>query len=223
ALDRDSFNQLSKLDHFDGQHWTQINGPGVKTEALRATAQELHVFGDGVFHLSGTTWVAETVPGPATWLEYSDVGNDIFLVGNDYTTTPSTPRLAKRQAGTWSAIPAPATQTVCGIAALSANDIWVTGQDRDPNTFVYQATISHWDGATWTITKPANVTSACAIIANAGEIWVAGTGNGSILRRATNGTWTTLNGAALGDIRALVVDATGAVWASGDNGVIMHR
>jgi hypothetical protein len=223
ALDRDSFFQVSKVDHFDGEHWTQMNGPGVKIAALRATAEEVHVFGEGVFHLAGTTWVAETLPVTATWKAYSDVGDDIFLLGTDTTTSPYTPHLAKRVGGTWSAMTAPATQTVCGIAAISANDIWVTGQDRDPTTFDYSGTISHWDGTTWTTIKPAGITNACPIVASGGEVWVAGTGNGSVLHRAADGTWTTLNGIASGDIRALVVDATGTLWAAGDNGVIMHR
>jgi hypothetical protein len=222
ALDRDSFNQLAKIDHFDGVRWSSINGPGVDANTIRATAQEVLVFGAGVFRLVGSSWMAETMPATANWSRYSDVGDDVYVVGMDYSASPYTPRIAKRSNGTWSSLPAPTTNAVCGIAAIAANDIWVTGQDTDAS-LNESATISHWDGVAWTTIKPAGVTNACSIVAANGEVWVGGTESGLVLHRAANGTWTTISGTATGDIRGLAFDSSGTLWAAGDDGVIMHR
>jgi hypothetical protein len=224
ALDRDSFSQLSKLDHFDGQHWTAIPGPGADANDLRVTATEVHVFGEGIFRLAGTSWVPETVPETALWIAAASAGDDIFVCGTDFATSPYTPHVVKRVGGTWGALPAPpAMQSVRAIAATSPSDVWVVGQDRDPMTFVYSATLAHWNGATWTATKPVGATDATAVVATAaGEVWVA-TDTGALLHRTPGGVWSTMNGAASGIIRGLALDASGVLWAAGDDGAIFHR
>jgi hypothetical protein len=193
-------------------------------DLLRATTTTVEVFGEGGKSFDGTTWTDEVFPTPAKWLATADIAGATYLAGVDLATDPYTPRLAVRTAATWAALPNPPTmQRACGIAGTSANDLWVAGWMKTPGTLDDYAVIAHWDGAAWTETKPAGIENACEIAITAEGVWVGDLDTGRLLHRSTAGVWTTRPGVATGDVLSLTVDASGTLWATGTEGVIMHR
>src|SRR5438132_13750147 len=60
----------------------------------------------------------------------------------------------------WSVIPspnvAPYDNQFGGVAAISANDAWAVGSDRDLGG-PYQTLVEHWDGGAWCVIPSPNV------------------------------------------------------------------
>ena len=87
---------------------------------------------------------------------------------------------------TWSIITSPTQGTsdlIGGIAAVSANNIWVVGDYSngiDPASSPYFTLIEHWDGTVWSVVNspsPGSIASdlvSAAAIPKTSNVWAAG-------------------------------------------------
>src|SRR5207302_1303741 len=84
--------------------------------------------------------------------------------------------------GAWNVVPSPnpGTQnnTLYGIAAVSANDVWTVGS-QSSSGIPGQALIEHWDGTSWSVVsspglgmQPISLYSVVAVSAN--DAWAVG-------------------------------------------------
>ena len=90
-------------------------------------------------HWDGTAWTQRTVPSPpdGTHQVFSAVsgasGSDVWALGSTFGGS-SVPVLYHWDGSAWAprALPAPAQAQISGIAAVSANSVWVAGSQ--PNS-----------------------------------------------------------------------------------------
>ncbi len=76
------------------------------------------------------------------------------------------------------------SNTLYGIDAASANDIWAVGTSQYPYPYIFEALILHWDGTEWTQVSvpdlPEYSTLKSVAVASANDVWAVGsaaTGN----------------------------------------------
>ncbi|MGW6055210.1 hypothetical protein [Streptomyces sp. NPDC055189] len=134
---------------------------------------------DKYFLRTGTTWKelpkAQGLHDDGVWATTSV--NDFWVMGDPYQQR----MVVKHWNGTAWQDRAPADKTVSfrDVKALAANDVWAVGTTDDDLTGARPATVGHWDGAAWKITKlpqtGAGATELSALHVNsAKDIWAAG-------------------------------------------------
>ena len=215
-----ALDSFGAMFHYDGTSWTKSYSPN-SADAIHVDATQILIAGAGVYRRSGTTWVNDGAATDVAWRAIATHDGDVF-VGGFKTIPDSSPsaQLARRTAGTWTSIPAPATQGICALAVLGPDDIWAVGTNMEGDPVAAVGTVSHWNGQTWTTEKP-GAAQLCSIVVKAGEVWTTGAGS-AVYRRGVAGAWTAENVAALGSLRALV-DTPSGLWAAGDHGAIVRR
>lgn len=219
----------------DGKWQSQDLLTLVRALHVGADPTDVVMLGDGIYHLTGSmaspfwdqTWTSDPVSDGAnvSWIAATDVGDDIIAVGDDrLPATPAVAHVAIRHAGVWTAMPAPTTNHLCGVAATSTSDVWAVGYNdgaTDAFPAITEGTVSHWDGTAWTTTTHADAATLCAIALTHGEVWTAGDAS-PLLHRAIDGTWDATAPLFIGSIHALT--ATGdALWLAGDSGAVLRR
>jgi len=89
---------------------------------------------------------------------------------------------------------------LCGVAAISAGDVWAVGNYTDDNRGLINKTlVEHWDGKEWSTIPSPNPTSRFQLLNDVaiskGEVWVAGeSDNGVLAARFVNSSCPTSNG-----------------------------
>src|SRR5947209_19350297 len=94
----------------------------------------------------------------------------------------------------WRVVPSPnpATgktifNTLNGVAAVSANDVWAVGTEM--NSTPNQAIVEHWNGTKWQLSKPAQASFAelNGVVALAADnVWAVGT----LIEHWNGSTWS---------------------------------
>ncbi len=156
--------------HFDGNGWAQVPVPEPAGSSLTlfgdvdgTSGSDVWVAGEAetdtqqplVEHFDASTWTI--VPSPPTAGDYSYVrgldvrtSSDVWMVGDslgpppDYTEHPL---IQHRVGTTWTAFEGKPGEP-WGVAALSAGDVWVVG-NQESASGDYAAMIEHWDGTAW--------------------------------------------------------------------------
>jgi hypothetical protein len=160
---------------------------------------------------------------------------NVWAVGVVYPPTGgSFHSLALRYNGTaWRTVPRtglPGDDTLRGVDAISAGDVWAVGEHR-AGIGSYETMAVHWNGTTWTREptpngNPASINNMYGVTAAGGTVWAVGTyvdPSSSINRRKlilqrTGGAWRIAAAPVVARYESLAaVDATGSsdAWAVG--------
>lgn len=225
AADFDDPFWSDNVYHFDGATWQQIDPPSLtEVHAISVGTGDPLLVGDGVFRRAGTMWTEETVStAPVLWRGAAELGSELYVVGAARTEdNTSVAHIARKTNGVWTELPAPATEVLCGITVLAADDIWVAGFDGAIYPATPQGTVSHWNGTHWSTTAIAEAGELCTVAVHDGVVWASGAET-SLYKRSSGGSWTAESALAVGSIRALRTSTTGELWAVGDGGAVLHR
>ena len=195
------------IEHWNGTSWSVVSSPnpsGVNTSELKAIA-----------HVKGT--------------------NQLWAVG-DYQTGVGAPyqTLIERWNGTsWSIISSPSPgsfyNTLGGVTAVSASDVWAVGDDA--GSHAGQTLIEQWNGSSWSVVSSPNVGSGSnylyAVTALSGnDVWAVGMYlNSSSIWQTLSEQWNGSNWHVVpsankgthsnGLAGVSSISGTGVVWAVG--------
>jgi hypothetical protein len=187
-------------EHFDGHAWVVVQAAGVPRQAGRllgvAASSSTDVWTVGaqgsrhptpvIEHFDGHVWslVSQPVGGYDSALRSVAVvsPNDAWAVGEQNLTQTVT----EHWDGTsWSQVSSPfptannAQNTLAGVAAFGAKDIWAVGSTLI-NFSSNQTLALHWNGTTWTIVPSPNPSRGLNVLTGVGgttagkSLWAAG-------------------------------------------------
>jgi hypothetical protein len=144
-------------------------------------------------HFDGTAWRIVPTRDATTPNVLNGVtavaANDVWAVGNTFKTDgtgfPDRPLIEHWNGTAWSIVASPAVpveDTLSGVAARSANDVWAVGNSVDrTSTIPLARTLAlHWDGVTWSPVATPNGASGDTALKGAsatpggGDIWSVG-------------------------------------------------
>ncbi|HLJ33309.1 MAG TPA: hypothetical protein VKU38_06655 [Ktedonobacteraceae bacterium] len=196
--------QQSLIEHWDGTTWTFVKSPNLAsgTQLFAITA------------LSATDiWVSGVY------------GNNLGKQNNEHS-------LVEHWNGTtWTVVqsPNPGSQlnSLNGLTAISANDIWAVGVTDNTQTEV--ALIEHWNGTSWQTVQNPNPGTAGSFLntiaaVSANDIWAAGiSSSGStantLIEHWNGRSWSIVKspnpGAATNFLTAVVTVSTHNIWIVG--------
>jgi hypothetical protein len=231
-------------EHWDGTAWTEVPVPATPTGAgeldgvSAVSAKDVWAVGDSsgqgpvLRHWNGTEW---TVSAPALPPGGAHPGSDrlydvaavapaqAWAVGRFSGSTPQT--LVERWDGqTWSRVPTPSPgpwdNTLQGVSALSATNVWAVGWYAVDQGNV--ALALHWDGRTWTkspMTPPPGNTELQDVTAvSATSVWAVGDNEGKPLLLHWDGTTWHVIPRPSGPqtwLQTVADDGSGGVWVGG--------
>lgn len=190
-------------------------------------------------HWDGMSWSIVSSPNPSTSAQLyavsADSSTDAWAAGNYYDSNSGIEQtLIEHWNGTaWSVVsssgPGTYDNTLSGIDALSANNVWAVGYYQ--NTSGPQETlIEHWDGTTWSVVPSSNPSTAgnvlSGIAATHGKaIWAVGyTGSQTLIERWNGSNWSVASSpnASTNDyLQSVTVNLHNDVWAVGTNGSVV--
>lgn len=187
---------LTLADHWDGSAWTMVptvdqEGHGFLFGVAAISAADVWAVGNGGLgvamaeHWDGTQWRLAHIPLPnAPTSELDGVAavgpNDVWAVGQATIDTNHARTLIEHWDGSsWKIVRSPnrtgMANTLQGVWAVSANDVWAVGWSGTTQ-FPQLSLTEHWDGTTWSIIPspavPANLLSVAAVSAT--NVWAAG-------------------------------------------------
>ena len=155
--------------------------------------------------------------------------NDVWAVG-DYANSNGGLTFTEHWNGSkWKVVPSPnvnnsLSNSLSGVAAIAANNVWAVGSYNDPSNTVLTL-IEHWDGSQWSIVQSPNVpfvfnTLTAISFVSATDIWAVGnlSGNNGFqpLFEHWNGTsWSIVQSQGAGQLNAVAAIASNDVWAVG--------
>ncbi len=175
----------------DSDIWVTGDSGGVVPTALVA------------MHFNGQKWSVVAVPVPSNG-KVHDVGfgkgvtaiatDDVWAVGA-FTSLASgvEQTLTEHWNGqAWKVVPSAnagsgSANLLAGVTAVSANDVWASGQTDDTNAFGLVNLIEHWDGTRWTISPVAGGNGFAGLFAMlafpSGDVYAAGSDfdNGNLI------------------------------------------
>lgn len=133
----------------------------------------------------------------------------------------------------WNTVPRtglPGVETLRGVAAVSATDVWVVG-DRRAGIGVYDTVAAHWNGTAWTRESipngdPGGFNNLSGVAVAGGTVWAVGTyvdpassiNRRKLILRRDGGSWLVAAAPTVATYEQLAaVDATGPAdaWAVG--------
>jgi hypothetical protein len=201
------------IEHWNGQSWQIVASPNVNGRANVLTSVTA-ISKDNVWAVGQA---AKKLNGPVaqTLIEHWD--------GRSWQIVPSK-NLAQE-----------GTNTLTGIAAVSANDIWAVGivdqESPPPGKPQYQALIEHWDGQSWQLVSSSNPgamgsTLIGVVAISKDNVWAVGglIGETMPLIEHWNGrAWSMVASPVLHGVGLIGIAAVGAndIWAVG-NGLVEH-
>lgn len=200
---------VTLIEHYNGTSWSVVPGSSVsggQLSGVTALATN-NVWAVGnvagtnaiqtlIEHWNGTSWsvVSSSGPGQAANVLNGVVAlaaNNVWAVGDDTNSVgPSAtyaPLVEHWNGTSWSVVSSPMQGTsdlLNGIAAVSANNIWVVGDYRsgiDPQG-PYYTLIEHWNGTSWSVVNSpnpgsgalANILTAAARVPATKIVWSVG-------------------------------------------------
>jgi hypothetical protein len=226
----------STIMHWDGSAWTIVShpvpGPNQISElygVLAVSSNEVWAVGDvGHYYLQarieryvGSCETPTTTPSA--------------VPTHTATPLPSATGTPSGCVPGWVVVPSPSSgyseDTLHGVAALSANDIWTVGSSYDGSA--YWTLIEHWDGTVWSIVpSPSPGSPGIDFLwgvarLSGNDAWAAGSysnGSGSLtLVEHWNGTaWTVVPspnaGSGINELLGIAAQSANDVWAVGHAG-----
>ena len=144
-----------------------------------------------VEHWNGTAWstvASRNATGSNLLTGVAAVaGNNVWAVGytitTDGTNQPDKTLVEHWNGSAWSIVASPnpaSNDTLAGVAARSATDIWAVGtrQDRSGAIPIDRTLTEHWNGTAWSVVASPNVGGndnlLNGVAATAGDIWAVG-------------------------------------------------
>lgn len=240
-------NSTPVAEHWDGTSWSAVPVPPTPTGigeldgVAAVSANDVWAVGDSsgqgpvIRRWDGTSWgvVAPALPPgnehPGTDRLYDVAAvptGQAWAVGrfsSRYAPGPVT--LIESWNGTsWTRMPTPSpgalSNSLQGVAAVSADDVWAVGWYLGDQTNV--ALALHWDGTSWTrspMTPPPGNTELQGVTAvSADDVWAVGTNEGRPLAMHWDGTrWNVLPRPSMTSawLQAVAPISGGGVWAAG--------
>jgi hypothetical protein len=142
-------------------------------------------------HWNGTAWSIVPSRNATTSNLLTGVaavaGTNVWAVGytitTDGTNQPDKTLIEHWNGSAWSVVPSPspaANDTLSGVAARSAGDVWAVGtrQDRSGAIPIDRTLTEHWNGTTWSVAASPNVGANDNLLngvsATSGDIWAVG-------------------------------------------------
>ena len=199
------FQDWTLIEHWNGTQWSIIPGanPGVAGNSLGAIAgvSANNIWAVGSYyptngnqqtlieHWNGTRWSTVRAPNVGRFENSlrglaSVTANNIWAVGS-YIAPPGeiNQTLIEHWNGTqWSVVSSPSPYTslnsLAGIAAGAANNIWAVGYGYSSGTGAMTLT-EHWNGSSWGVVSspnlnpPADSLAAVAVLST-GDSWAVG-------------------------------------------------
>jgi hypothetical protein len=217
--DKDVWAVGSRVLHFDGSAWKEVDGPGASNPGvgLGLTAvwglapDDLWVTsGTQIYRYRGasTGWVEvmHNIPNPPDFNALFVLAEDDYAVGGGDVNSE-----VIRVKGTTITRSFTSASATTGIWGASGDDIWAAADFGG---------LYHWDGAMWSqATLTGNGTYPHAVWgASANDVWAVG--DQQTLQHWDGSTWTeTATEESYGCVWGA---ATGDVWAAGDGGIVSH-
>jgi hypothetical protein len=187
-------------------------------------------------HWNGSAWAVVSTPNPFgnenVLSAVADLSPaNVWAVGHSVDTSnyynEVTQPLIEHWNGTrWSAVPAATDSsvgdTLSGVAAVSATDVWAVGSHFDATIGGSAGLIEHWNGTRWSIvpspTSASNLTSVAVI--SSSDVWVTGEAGLQPIFEHWNGkTWSAFSGppvsAAYVAVTGITAVSSTDVWAVG--------
>jgi hypothetical protein len=240
------------IEHWNGTQWSVVTSPSPGSEFNTLTGVAVVSASDvwavgwqssrGVAetlteHWNGTQWSVVTSPSPAA------IGNELFSVAavsatnvwavgfvqNNTATGPTEQTLIEHWNGTkWSVVksPNPSSQnnSLSGVTATSANDVWTVGYDTN-GSGIWQTLTEHWNGTQWSVvTSPSpgsqiNYFSSVAAL-SANDAWAVGYADTQTLTEHWNGTqWSVVKSSGPGSVsnslQGVSMISANNVWSVG--------
>lgn len=203
------------IEHWDGQRWQIVasqNAPGADNTLVAITAisaTDIWAVGQTANASSSSVTQAQTL------IEHWN--------GQSWQIVPSANMLQN------------AVNTLTGISAVNARDIWAVGivdlvvpQAGTPRS---QTLIEHWNGQRWQLVSDLNtdiITSSGGLFGVAAlaqnNVWAVGNKAGKLFSEHWNGqTWQEVASPALpGSFTGISALNANDIWAVGNNGAIEH-
>ena len=116
--------------------------------------------------------------------------NDVWAVGytitTDGTNQPDKTLIEHWNGSSWSIVASPSppsNDTLAGVAARSASDVWAVGtrQDRSGAIPIDRTLTEHWNGSAWSVVASPNVGANDNLLngvsATTGDVWTVGSSN----------------------------------------------
>jgi hypothetical protein len=242
------------VEHFNGQAWSLSSVPlgsftgGFLYGTTALAANNVWAVGSGsgtggtlVEHWDGATWSLITSPNhgtdPSELRSIAAVApDDLWAVGtNSFNNNRNNAQLKEQWNGTsWTIVTGPDSGLVdvvlTGVAASSANNVWILGSGHDPNTNTNPSLIEHWNGSVWTATIFGPISGQVAevegITANSSGVWVVGTVrdtslnyNVPLVEHWDGVSWSIIPSAPAGSIgsgfTSIAIGPYGDIWAAG--------
>lgn len=203
------------IEHWNGQHWQVVASPNAQG--------------------AENTLVAITAISPTNIWAVGHTAN-----ANSQSITPARTLIEHWNGQSWQIVPSPnvlqnAENTLTGISAVNARDIWAVGIVNlvvplagTPRT---QTLIEHWNGQHWqvvfdvsagTTISSSGLFGVAALAQN--NVWAVGSQNGKLFSERWNGqTWQEVASPALpGSLTGISAVSTNDIWAVGNDGAIEH-
>lgn len=198
--------------HYDGTSWRRVpapspGSPANLTKVAGSGPDDIWAVGDGygprsdatvMLHYNGTAWTQVPAPHPGAFDYIRGLAvrsaDDAWFTGEWDSTTPGGnytphPFIGHWNGTAWTQVSSPAGQTVYGVAADTASDGWVVGNNGSPEA-TFAAALEHWNGTTWSlapspVTGPGESALNGITVLAGGTFWAAGS-------RQVNGTFIPL-------------------------------
>ncbi|HKP04191.1 MAG TPA: hypothetical protein VJU77_12630 [Chthoniobacterales bacterium] len=197
-----NFNNQSLTMHWDGANWQIVPSPSVGDDILYAV--------DAI------------------------ASNDIWATGRTRVGYSSSRTLTLHWDGSnWMVVASPNDSTgnnsLYGVAAISANDVWAVGAAGSSKTLAL-----HWNGLSWSVMLTPALSNALnevlvgIVAASSGDIWTTGQFNQDSVQKTLTEHW---NGSAWTSVpspnpesssnrlQGIAVTSKGTLWAVGTTGV----
>jgi hypothetical protein len=147
-----------------------------------------------VEHWNGTAWSIVPSRNATTSNLFTGVApvaaNDVWGVGytitTDGTNQPDKTLIEHWNGSSWSIVASPSppsNDTLAGVAARSASDVWAVGtrQDRSGAIPIDRTLTEHWNGSAWSVVASPNVGANDNLLngvsATTGDVWTVGSSN----------------------------------------------
>lgn len=147
-----------------------------------------------VEHWNGTAWSIVPSRNATTSNLFTGVAavaaNDVWAVGytitTDGTNQPDKTLIEHWNGSSWSIVASPSppsNDTLAGVAARSASDVWAVGtrQDRSGAIPIDRTLTEHWNGSAWSVVASPNVGANDNLLngvsATTGDVWTVGSSN----------------------------------------------
>ena len=190
------------IEHWDGTQWIVVGSPNVGTGhnylrgVVAIASNNVWAVGDGsaanlILHWDGSQWQVVQSPNQGGGFNelhaVAAVGpNDIWAVGRYQYSQDGL--ILHWNGAEWSSVsnPPASDPILNGVAAIAANDVWVTGFD-----YGIRPLLEHWDGTQWSIALSPDPRSETRLWGVSGtahdDVWTVGDNYYSLSRLNSDG------------------------------------